>query len=136
MLCNCMVALDETVKQDEEGFVICPHHLVRRYGWIDANGRDHSKDGWTDLQVERWQLYGEAPVLDTFQPYVGVDFRDNRDPKYVTPHSGYEGSYDASESLVMTVERQDAATDARVRLDLRDKTDLPLHEVEEMQKVS
>lgn len=136
MQCDCMVELDETVTQDEEGFVICPHHRVRRYGWLSGGGRDHSKDGWTDLQVERWVLYGEAPVLDTFTPRPAEqDRRDNRNPIDVASSPlmarqlhQVRGCYEPELVAEHEDEMSTAAIDARVRLDLRDKRDMPVHD--------
>ena len=128
-LCGCQILLGK-VTLDEQGFVICPTHKARRYGWRDANGRNHSLDGFTDLQIERWQLFGEKPVPDTFTPFpVKEDRRDNRDPKYVTPASGYEDSYEMNEALEeISSQREEASLQARVRLDLRDKRDVPIHD--------
>lgn len=121
MMCNCMVELGETVKQDEEGFVICPFHGQRRYGYLSA-GRDHSRDGWTPLQLEHWELYGIAPVLGTFEAHAAPqDRRDNRDPEEVArkvqiPHGSYQ------RNLEREMDKQGAGELARIRLDLFDKS--------------
>ena len=98
-LCGCqMPTLDrlqgdpeltslDTVIRDAEGFLICAVHHVRRSGWRVPSHRPMSvSPGITDLEYERWQLYGEKPKqesLDTITlTSVTARFstRDQRDP--------------------------------------------------------
>lgn len=130
MLCECVVPLDDLLR-DDEGFVICRIHQVRRYGWRDANGRDHTKDGWTDLQVERYQLFQETPPVDSFTPLPAEqDLRDNRDPVTAIAQKSYTDDWEDAYLFNQRDPRltEKAATDARVRLDLRDKTDWPVYD--------
>lgn len=94
MLCGDVVPLGK-LEVDEEKFVVCPYHFVRRYGWRSAGGRDHSLDGVDDWDLEQFQLYGVALPKRTFEPQQTVsDIRDNRDGKLVwAGANGYDGSY-------------------------------------------
>jgi hypothetical protein len=86
MLCNCLCTLDE-VETDAEGFVICPTHRVRRYGWKSGTtktaGVGHTgpvRMGWNPLELEQYELYGTIPQRESspLTPRV-PDNRETRD---------------------------------------------------------
>lgn len=131
MMCGCTVDVDTdlTLKYDSEGFLVCPDHGHRRYGWRSV-GRDHSLDGLSALEVEGWQVFGLVPLPR--QPEIHPakeDRRDNRDP---AEHWYMEGA-SIMKSLMVDVstemsdsERAHAAQEARKRLDLKDRTGWPI----------
>lgn len=52
--------------QDPEGFVICPAHKARRYGWRSVPYTATTmavpgQGGWTELEHERFVLHGVVP---------------------------------------------------------------------------
>src|SRR3954468_1806678 len=49
----------DQVQQDEEGFIICAVHRVRRMGWRSPlHGPNHTM---TDLELEKFTVWGERP---------------------------------------------------------------------------
>jgi hypothetical protein len=82
---------NQQLEYDDEGFVICKTHKVRRYGWrIPSandvrNGASFGRFGMDALAYERFILFGTPPVLKkakiNFNP--SLDRRDNRMPESV-----------------------------------------------------
>ena len=77
----------DTVIRDAEGFLICSVHHVRRSGWRVPSHRPMDvSPGITDLEYERWVLYGEEPPKETLDSTTLVSVharfssKDNRDP--------------------------------------------------------
>jgi hypothetical protein len=131
-MCGCDVEItdDSSEMFDDEGFVVCSIHKVRRYGW-QSTGRDHSLDGLTPLQVEGWEVFGFTPIRDTFEPHPAVeDRRDNRDPEELWLEGGSWILADIRDGKVFTEDaikaqaemRQYQSEAARKRLDLIDRT--------------
>lgn len=85
-ICGCDIP-DQIadLKYDSEGFFVCPTHNARRYGWRSRERRHrHECDWMTDLQYERFTVFGEIPKKESTQLVARVaDLRDNRDPVVV-----------------------------------------------------
>lgn len=129
-LCGCKTANVEamenlktmdSVKTDSDGMLICAIHNQRRVGWR-SKGRDHSRDGLTDFEIEQQDLWGITPYREpvkVLNPAV-EDRRDNRDPQEVArkmqiPHGSYE------RNLHREMDKAAAGDAARQRLDLWDR---------------
>jgi len=87
-ICGCMrlVGEDRHDVFDDEGFIVCALHLVRRYGWRSAMFGPRSYPGLTNLQVEKLELFGIEPLVHggfDIKPSTLPDLRDNRDPELV-----------------------------------------------------
>lgn len=81
MICECRLGDEDPFVTDESGFVVCPTHGVRRYGYL-SRPRTHDFDWMNDLQYEQhvlWGDEGESPALDI--KASAPDMRDNRDPE-------------------------------------------------------
>jgi hypothetical protein len=71
MLCGCLYTLND-VETDAEGFVICPVHHERRYGWKSGTtktaGVGHTgpvRIGWNPLELEQYELHGKIPERES-----------------------------------------------------------------------
>jgi hypothetical protein len=72
---------------DAEGFIVCPVHRARRYGWRVPN-HTHRFAGYTALEYERYVIWNEKPrprklVLDEegapdLRPYIYDTMLDER----------------------------------------------------------
>lgn len=73
----------DTVGYDEEGFIVCKVHGLRRSGWRslplveNVRGRtsDWSVAGLTELQIEALTIFGEIPKV---KPIEVHDYEDKR----------------------------------------------------------
>lgn len=80
-----MPEIPEDVHEDAEGFMVCETHRQRRYGWRSREKRHmHRCDWMTDLEYERFVIYGKQPEMAVTPIQQRVeDIRDNRDPATV-----------------------------------------------------
>lgn len=68
---------------DDEGFMVCPEHGLRRYGYASTPARDSGYMAMSSLEIERRQMFGKPVpkerklVINSTAP----DKRDNRDPQ-------------------------------------------------------
>lgn len=78
-----------TVVYDPEGFIVCMAHHQRRYGWrsLPISDMIFGRRGqwqfahWTELEIERFVLFGEWPSKPVVKLHMIEDRRDNRDPE-------------------------------------------------------
>ena len=90
-ICGCNHSTPvEHLPTDAEGFVVCPGHGQRRYGWrslpIDpvSGFQDYSFSHWTPLQIEKFMLYGVKPERSPFRTNTTTeDRRNNSDPQEI-----------------------------------------------------
>lgn len=84
----------DTCTYDADGFLVCSVHHQRRYGWrslpVDESpaGRRsvYACAKMTELETERFVLFGEEPGRRGFEEIVwqqSFDLRDNRDPEEI-----------------------------------------------------
>lgn len=66
MICGCLLRSSDPFVQDDEGFVICPTHEARRYGWRSVPYRRDAMGAWSPLMYEEFVLFGQYPVLTTW----------------------------------------------------------------------
>jgi len=89
MLCGCRLEESDPFALDEDGFVVCPTHRQRRYGWrsVPYTATRAPMQGvgmWTELEYENFILFGVAPISKTTSVQSSVvDRRDNSDPEEV-----------------------------------------------------
>jgi hypothetical protein len=133
----------ESLPRDEQGFLLCPQHRVRRAGWRSA-GQKRFGWGLTPLQLEQaltGVLVDEGNPVKVHAPSV-PDIRDNRDPRYMVEFARRElrdlrdsrrvlissDDWDAEqiERDVDSVRFALASHAARERLDLQDRTGWPV----------
>lgn len=83
MQCECRLTPIDPVKLDEEGFVVCPKHGARRYGWLSVpyNATGGNFGSYSPLEYEQHVLFGVDPVREMGEIKVAVeDIRFNDDP--------------------------------------------------------
>lgn len=71
---------------DDEGFMVCPEHGLRRYGWHSTPEKNSKFMGMSSLEIERRKMFGKAvPTQNKLKIESNVpDKRDNRDPQEMT----------------------------------------------------
>lgn len=82
MQCECRLTPD-SLKLDEEGFVICPTHGMKRYGWLSVpyQATKGNFGSYSPLEYEQHLLFGIEPVREMGVLKVAVeDIRFNDDP--------------------------------------------------------
>lgn len=112
----------DTCTYDAEGFLTCSVHHMRRQGWRSLPMED-TKNGrrpiwayasWTELQVERFVLFGEHPEIrglaGVSKPSV-PDLRDSRDPEEIGIHMLAMGSRPSNNPQWLTDSHDDEDRD-------------------------
>ncbi|MEO6068108.1 MAG: hypothetical protein ABIQ41_09035 [Gemmatimonadales bacterium] len=83
MLCECRLTPVDPVRLDQEGFVVCPTHGVRRYGWLSVPYQANRGNfgSYFPLEYEQHILFGIELVREISEIKVTVeDIRFNDDP--------------------------------------------------------
>lgn len=90
MICGCLLHTSDPFVTDSEGFIVCPTHNERRYGWRSVPYASYAPvrgmGAWTSLEYEAYVLFGKKPIVTEWdEDYVATveDRRDNRDPEEV-----------------------------------------------------
>lgn len=94
MQCGCYLTEKSKFAEDAFGFLICPQHQQRRYGFLslpknvgknaNANYRFAS---WSPLEIEQYVVFGVVPARIkkpvALPQSTVVDKRDARDPEVI-----------------------------------------------------
>jgi hypothetical protein len=67
MICGCKLKKGKRITLDDHGFVVCPDHYMRRFGWRSVPYQATKVPpipgaaAWSELQYERYILFGILP---------------------------------------------------------------------------